>query len=1188
MRFSPTNHRNPCPICEDASGDCRTTENELILCHSFIDIDSGVAGYKWTKASSNGVWGVHVPDNGKEFNREQYERYLAQKEAQERNKKQFLADNALDADGRDEAIRKLSRHVGLSDRHKEDLRRRGLSDLAIEAGLYFSINPWTNLNLNLPENLPGIHYKGDRFATRDSGYACPIFDKQGRAIGWQLRVDGVTKGSKYKWAKSAFSSHLPNGELPVTATKPNKNGDRTLYLCEGILKPQIARYLHDIAICGAAGGYFSGSRQQLAEIIAGCEEIAIVPDGGDVLNFKVMNRWQKQINFLAQFNKPIKIVWWGQIQKTDGDIDEIDWETFANAQYLTTDEFLNLAQKQQFIQKQWDKWANYKKFTPQIKIEKKFVEFGLPQSNTITLVKSGLGTGKTTEIIKHLLQLQKYGIIGLGYRNTLLLQFNERAKEIGFYHLQSDKNLREFSLDNPAIKVSNCVDSLIYYVKEQFDDKIIVIDEVISVLKHLLFSPTIRHFAKVKELFTEMANRCDRLICLDGFMQDWAVEFFRELCPSKQIVTIENTYQGDKAKVYLLEGTIDIDENIRANDRTPWVEKLLNSNCPAIASDSQVFCEAIEKLLKDQGRTGIRVDSKTVCQEEVKEFFTDPDKWIKENQPEYLVYSPSAESGLDIPTKNYFDAHFAFFFGQLDVDSMIQMLGRIRDVNVPKYVWAKKFITSEDTKRRPSNVESIQADRQRSVMAELSLIIENTPNLSKEQISSLIQQIYQNNLDPYITAADTIQAIRNHEFANYRECLKRQLIDSGYPVESVTPEIIDDARAIADLEKEAKTEVKKQNSEDIYNASDKYIGQKEANLSFDADWGTRCAVMKAKLVSRLPGINHDSVWSPGFIKLIKYDKPNLIEQTKLYYLLENPETAKQLSLEKYNSIFNRGGIAAPWKLRQDYLKIKALRDVGLYDFIQNATADPDFAYTGNTPEVKAILDKCRWRKHRSVIGTPGKDPIKFVNKLLRSVGMQVKTKRRKRNGQSYTVYLIDQDFLVSDERLAIYQSIQLKYEEKINSKNEPLQWVTDAQISPQNTSSQKLTKKMAESIDTQPLEVVTDPTSFYINNSAICHHPNNQLTMANSDLETCNTTTIQDSSVPEELTGLKEQMDTRNQVMKDTSRKAKQLGWLKREDSIARIRERYGVSHRREMSLDQLLDLNDHMTFLLVKKAANG
>ena len=218
--------------------------------------------------------------------------------------------------------------------------------------------------------------------------------------------------------------------MPVTIVKPAENEDKTLYFSEGVLKPNIASQRHNIAVCGAAGGYFRGSPKQIAEIISDYDEIVIVPDAGDVLNSHVMRRWEQQINFLKRFNKPIKVLWWGQVSKEKHqDIDEIDSVTFSNAEYLSPKEFFELARKERYIQQQWDNWKNYKKFTPQIKIEKKYVEYGLPQSNTITLIKSGLGTGKTTETIKQLLQLKKYGIIGLGYRNTLLLQFNEKAKE---------------------------------------------------------------------------------------------------------------------------------------------------------------------------------------------------------------------------------------------------------------------------------------------------------------------------------------------------------------------------------------------------------------------------------------------------------------------------------------------------------------------------------------------------------------------------------------------------------------------------------------------------------------------------------------------------------------------------------------------------------------------------------------
>ena len=1111
MRFNPTNHHNPCPICQDASGDCRTTPDSLVLCHSFIDFDSGIAGWRWRGASSNGVWGVHVPDDGKEFNREQYERYLAQKEAQERDKKQFLAEEALDAEGRDKAIRKLARVVGLNDRCRKDLRNRGLSDRNIDEGLFFSIDPWTRFNLSLPKNLPGIHYKGDRFATRDSGYACVIFDKQGRAIGWQLRVEGVTEGNKYKWAKSSFSSHLPNGELPITLVKPIVHEDKRLYLSEGILKPYVASHRHNLAICGGAGGHFQGSPEQLTSIVSDYEELVIAPDGGDVLNPQVMQRWSKQINFLERFKKPIKILWWGQVEKFDNDLDEIDSVTFLNAKHLTPEEFWEIARKQQIIKQHWSQWRNYKKFTPQIKIEQEFIEYGLPQSNTITFIKSGLGTGKTTETIKHLLQLQEYGIIGLGYRNTLLLQFNEKAKKIGFYHLQSDKNLEEFSLDDLMVKVTNCIDSLLYYKPEQFDGKIIIIDEVISVIKHLLFSPTIKNFSKIKELFTEMVKRADRIICLDGFMQDWAVDFFRELCPAKEIVTIENTFKGNKPQVHLLEGTIDVEEKVRVNDKTPWVKKALLCDCPALATDSQIFCESMENLFKEQGREGIRIDSKTVSEPNVKDFFINPAEEIAKTQPEYMNYSPSAESGLDVSVENYFSELYAFFFGNLDVDSSIQQVARVRDVNVARLIWAKKFIAAEDSARRPSNVESIQADRARSLMAELNSVIEDTPNLTKEQISSRIQQIYQDSQDPFTKAADIIRAIRNHEFANYRECLKEQLIEAGYPVDSVTPDKLRDDRSVARQEKSAKTEVKEQNSQDIYDSSDEYIGKEESHLKFDADWKTRCALSKANLVNRLPRINRESVWSPEFIKLVKYDKPNLIASAALYYLLENTDVAKLLAKAKYNRIFNRGKIAAPWKLRSSYLKVKALHNIGLYDFIQKAIADPEYTYVADSPEVVEILNKCSWRKNQAVLGTPGKDPIKFLHKLIRGVGIESRS-RVVREGKSVVRhYFIDRDWLDSPERIAIALATKLKYEEKINSLSAPLDWVSDEPKIGENQPAKKIDHENVETADTIGDSNVTLDPHFSINNRAKCNNQKPPDLDSNSEPNLHSTEIIQNS-----------------------------------------------------------------------------
>ena len=1102
MKYISTNHRNPCPLCQDTSGDCRTTETGVILCHDFIHSDSGVAGYIWKKPASNGVWGIHAPDNGKEFDKEQYERHKAQKEAEKRDKKQFLADNALDAEGRDKAIRKLARHAGLSDRSRQDLIRRGLSDRAIEDGLFFDVDPWRTFNLDLPTNLPGISYKGDRFSTKDSGYACPIFDTEGRAIGWQLRVEGVTKGSKYKWAKGSFSSHLPTGELPITLVKPAENAFKTLYLTEGVLKPYITSQTLNLPVCGAAGGYFSGSPQQFEKIAADYGEFVIVPDAGDLVNSSVMQRWKKQIDFLKQFGKPIKVLWWGQASKTEAksanDIDEIDLVTFSKAEYLLPDKFFKLSEKQQFIKQTWDNWRELKKFTPQIKVCEEFINFGMPQVNTMTFIKSGLGTGKTTKVIERLKELKNHGIINLGYRNTLLLQFNEKAKEIFFYHLQSDKKLEEFNLAIADIKVSNCIDSLVYYQPEYFDGKIIVIDEIVSAIKHLLYSPTIKHFEKVKELFNEMINRCERLICLDGFMQDWAVDFFRGVCPTKEIVTIENTFKGNSSTYTILEGSVDIDEKIRANDKSPILEKLFDSSVPVLGTDSQIFCESATKILKKQGRQGVRIDSKTVGEPKVKEFFTNPEEQINQTEPEYLGYTPSAESGLDIPNKGYFSEQFNLFFGNIDVDSACQLAARTRDTELTRYLYAKKFVASEDTLRRPSNVEAIRANRTRLLLAELQAVIKDTPNLSKEAISSRLQQIHRDAQDPYTKAADTIQAIRNHEFANYRECIRQQLIEAGHNVVSWLPDRSDDAQKINKMNKESKDEVKEQNSKDIHESSDEYIGKEQANLNFDAAWSTRCAVMKASIVNRLPGINNNPVWSLEFIRLVKYDNPNLIASAALYYLLENTEVARQLAQTKYNKIFNRGKIAAPWKLRQSYLKVKALRDIGLYDFIQKAIADPEYKYTAESPEVGDLITKCKQRKNRMVLGAPGKDTIKFLHKLLKGVGILSKSKVTWKEGKSVRHHYIDVDWLNSPEMVAIAEATKLKYERKISALSAPLEWQQNEPELAQNKPIQKLESVRGENPDQERATLPYTLPSIVNKNRAKCKDLNSPDSADNS------------------------------------------------------------------------------------------
>jgi hypothetical protein len=331
---------NLCPVCGEGSPDCRYDPNgELILCHSHIDFDPQHPDWHYLGTSSNGVWGKFVPRKDRDFDRTEWEAKKAERERDRLERQKNHAKNSLPIPDRDKALRKLSQSLGLSRRHQKALLDRGLSESQIETGLFFSIYPNDDVPPGIPPNLPGVI--GGKIAASGIGIACLAFDSEGRAIGYQIRLENVTD-SKYRWAKGLASSHLADGELPITAI-PNGKDNGQVWLSEGILKPFVAAHKHGLNAIGAAGGHFSGSASQIKEAIAPYREVILSPDAGDINNHHVMLRWSKEIKFLESLGKPILIAFWGQKTKDDDDIDEIG--NLESIEFITPSQFFELAKK---------------------------------------------------------------------------------------------------------------------------------------------------------------------------------------------------------------------------------------------------------------------------------------------------------------------------------------------------------------------------------------------------------------------------------------------------------------------------------------------------------------------------------------------------------------------------------------------------------------------------------------------------------------------------------------------------------------------------------------------------------------------------------------------------------------------------------------------------------------------------
>ena len=1025
MRFTPTNHRNSCPICQDVSGDCRTTQDNLILCHSFIDVDSDVAGYKWTKASSNGVWGVHILDDGKEFDREQYERYLAQKEAQERDKKQFLADNALDADGRDRAIRKLASKVGLKDHHREDLRNRGLSDAKIEGGLYFSIDPWVRFNLNLPENLPGIRYKGDckampsaSFATRDSGYACVIFDKQGRAIGWQLRVEGA-KGNKYKWAKSSFSSHLPNGELPVTATKPNKNSDRTgrnsdfkseltqpsafrtLYSSEGILKPQIAHHLHDIAICGAAGGHFSGSPEQLTEIIFDYDEIAIAPDGGDVLNPQVMQRWQKQINFFKRFDKPIKIVWWGQVQKSDGDIDEIDSATFSNAEYLSPDEFIELAKehckvvridrwKQQQEAAKNQTWKQLTSLTakPWLEVNTSELEsIGLEnklERGHIYLLKSAKATGKTNAVKplvnsftniyswfnRIALGREECHKLGLDYKDDL--KSYQGYLKAGFC-ANSAYQFNPVNLKNNGLLLGDESDQLFSYLFESICNKNGIRPAILKAFEaHLKAAVAGNGMA----LFMSADN------------SDIEYQFLKQIAPPGcEVRVIINHYQPLKGKVnFDISNTPDgsVDElvtNLKNGVPCFVIDDIKNGvkGCKSIA-------EYIRNLLPDVAGSIVEINSDTSGSEEIQNYLKNINSASKNTL--LLICSPSVISGISIEN-GHFQQGYGFYNGVLTTKEASQSLVRVRGLeNLTVWAAKKGFTWAGDRSLTPEGIRDYYQRNYDSNAKYLSSFDVDYDPLTDEWSS------------PWFELYCKYAAYRNLSMSDLRLRLKEKLEEEGYTIAEVAPEPQKDTElklkeswSNINLEQAIAVELANilsdEELEKLSNSKEAITPEQQLDIE-------KTILLKRYGQPLIDTVTHQDKYTgetlTGYAALyLKDDGGRWYRQLKqLYYLIDNYDEAvrsdrAQESQQEFHGSRFAGDIS--WNAR----KRKCRKHLGIDRLFDTEWRQPQ--------EYKQLADRGK-KYHRSIKDTVGLSvkkltPAQVYTELIRQLGLKTESKQIK-------------------------------------------------------------------------------------------------------------------------------------------------------------------------------------------------
>ncbi|MFM6398291.1 hypothetical protein, partial [Planktothrix sp.] len=166
-------------------------------------------------------------------------------------------------------------------------------------------------------------------------------------------------------------------------------------------------------------------------------------------------------------------------------------------------------------------------------------------------------------------------------------------------------------------------------------------------------------------------------------------------------------------------------------------------------------------------------------------FLSNPDLFLLGNEQsktyDCILSTPTVESGLDC---NYKGFSGVFLLAKhLEINNLMQMIIRVRDVSVPRHVCAPTYVKSDDSGAINSpfikTLSVMLNDLQKASVEALGGELGKHEDEILKALHYGVEQAYNT---PENELFNVFQAIKNYEHSNYRECLIESLKQSGYNV----------------------------------------------------------------------------------------------------------------------------------------------------------------------------------------------------------------------------------------------------------------------------------------------------------------------------------------------------------------------------------------------------------------------
>ena len=240
--------------------------------------------------------------------------------------------------------------------------------------------------------------------------------------------------------------------------------------------------------------------------------------------------------------------------------------------------------------------------------------------------------------------------------------------------------------------IALCYDSLHRIPADFFERPImLIVDECNQGMDHLAKGETLGdRQTEIVDIFTNIATVAaagGAIVLAEHQVYPHTLKYVQELSECDEVQYIKHDRVSDPWNVEMFVGH----PMTYGAQRLHAIEALKTGKRIIWATTSQANAEIMEFRFKLEfpNKKIVRIDSKTNRGGKFSQFFTKPDPWLEREQPDILILSPSAKTGVSI-TWAGFDAVYGFF-PSLDTDTHFQHLARYRPP-VPRYICIPSFI----------------------------------------------------------------------------------------------------------------------------------------------------------------------------------------------------------------------------------------------------------------------------------------------------------------------------------------------------------------------------------------------------------------------------------------------------------------------------------------------------------------